>query len=644
MKFTDEGSVILAVELVELHPNDDYAAEDGLTVPHLLFRVIDTGIGMDENTMFSLFQRFYQGNRTMKRMVRPRGFFLSLAVWSLVTGFPGRQRHASFTSFDTMRVQVGGAGLGLAISAELVSIMGGTIGVWSSGVNRGSEFWFTLPVQYRRPKGDPKRNNPQDLGVLETSVDSYVRAASSHPLSSERCRCGVLSFCLYWLLSDSGVVVRLHSPRPQPATSQATVKNVARVAYERSSEYVLSKLTPDFAQDLKATADSVLGRETALLICPASGVLGVCSQYLKRWGLRHYTGDDFDAAEQALVDAGSNVDNVSMIIMYIDEEDSGIPEELLARDNIRFVFICSESHGRQRGGGKPLWYHQCSNYTLLHKPVKRRPLWKALISSGQVQESPTLKAVERTMQDFSFRRRERPVFMNSPDAKASTKSRKSGNIKVMALPPPPTPAMPSFNFKKKPAVDEPTAQEADVETKLTILMAEDNLVNIKVRHRFPPLPPCPLAGGPSPSQLFFPCGCLCSCCLCISTSTWFAWPAVHSCVKHPCSPSRVGMPPSACFVRALCRTDCPTVHRVGGLPGRRCHGWPTVHRQGEGEPALRLDPHGLPDAERRWVPGHKGHPRLGKAAGDGVRDTAARDANCRNDGLHHARGSGKVPG
>jgi len=39
---------------------------------------------------------------------------------------------------------------------------------------------------------------------------------------------------------------------------QATVKNVARVAYERSSEYVLSKLTPDFAHDLKVISNSAL--------------------------------------------------------------------------------------------------------------------------------------------------------------------------------------------------------------------------------------------------------------------------------------------------------------------------------------------------------------------------------------------------
>ena len=67
--------------------------------------------------------------------------------------------------------------------------MGGTIGVWSSGVNRGSEFWFTLPVQYRRPKGDPKRNNASDPGILETSLDSYVSPPSTPP-----CFCGIRLF------------------------------------------------------------------------------------------------------------------------------------------------------------------------------------------------------------------------------------------------------------------------------------------------------------------------------------------------------------------------------------------------------------------------------------------------------------------
>jgi hypothetical protein len=42
--------------------------------------------------------------------------------------------------------QTEGAGLGLSISADLVTIMGGTIGASSLGPNKGSQVWFTMPV------------------------------------------------------------------------------------------------------------------------------------------------------------------------------------------------------------------------------------------------------------------------------------------------------------------------------------------------------------------------------------------------------------------------------------------------------------------------------------------------------------------
>lgn len=135
MKFTDEGHIIISAELIELLPEDDYASPGRLSrpglcglapclacvhsspsspptqdpshpIPHLLFRVTDTGIGMDYQTLHNLFQRFYQGAGTMSR-------------------------------------KVGGAGLGLAISAELVSLMGGTIGVHSDGVRRGGNVMLT---------------------------------------------------------------------------------------------------------------------------------------------------------------------------------------------------------------------------------------------------------------------------------------------------------------------------------------------------------------------------------------------------------------------------------------------------------------------------------------------------------------------
>jgi signal transduction histidine kinase len=61
MKFTDDGYVMLSVELVDLHPDNDYASPRNMNIQHLLFRVVDTGLGMDADTRFKLFQRFYQG-------------------------------------------------------------------------------------------------------------------------------------------------------------------------------------------------------------------------------------------------------------------------------------------------------------------------------------------------------------------------------------------------------------------------------------------------------------------------------------------------------------------------------------------------------------------------------------------------------
>ncbi len=98
VKFTERGSVELRIENITAGP-------DG---PRLRFRVIDTGIGMDEATQAKLFQKFTQGDSSMKR-------------------------------------RYGGTGLGLAISQSLVRRMGGVITVTSAHA-RGSEFHFELPV------------------------------------------------------------------------------------------------------------------------------------------------------------------------------------------------------------------------------------------------------------------------------------------------------------------------------------------------------------------------------------------------------------------------------------------------------------------------------------------------------------------
>jgi signal transduction histidine kinase/ActR/RegA family two-component response regulator len=94
IKFTERGTVRIEVSRLE--------------GPQIKISVTDSGIGMTEEQMNRMFQRFTQADSSTTR-------------------------------------RYGGTGLGLAISKTLAELMGGTIGV-SSQPGVGSTFWFTLPL------------------------------------------------------------------------------------------------------------------------------------------------------------------------------------------------------------------------------------------------------------------------------------------------------------------------------------------------------------------------------------------------------------------------------------------------------------------------------------------------------------------
>jgi len=98
VKFTHSGHILIAVE----------PAFPDASTPQLTVSVIDTGIGVPEDKIPSLFQKFSQADSSTTR-------------------------------------RYGGTGLGLAISKQLVELMGGSIGV-ESRLGEGSKFWFKVPL------------------------------------------------------------------------------------------------------------------------------------------------------------------------------------------------------------------------------------------------------------------------------------------------------------------------------------------------------------------------------------------------------------------------------------------------------------------------------------------------------------------
>lgn len=96
IKFTPKGSITVR-------------ATAHADLGHVMFEVIDTGIGIPRERQKLIFEKFTQGDGSTTR-------------------------------------KYGGTGLGLAISRSLVELMGGIIGVHSEGEGKGTRMYFSLPI------------------------------------------------------------------------------------------------------------------------------------------------------------------------------------------------------------------------------------------------------------------------------------------------------------------------------------------------------------------------------------------------------------------------------------------------------------------------------------------------------------------
>ncbi|MGB1520276.1 MAG: ATP-binding protein, partial [Limisphaerales bacterium] len=112
IKFTQKGEIQVMVQTLKAQRDTHWVQ----------FQIKDTGIGIKEEAMESIFEAFMQAD-------------------------------------DSMTRQYGGTGLGLAITRQLIELMHGQLHVESTH-GKGSCFWFTLPLAMGKGKLTFERSTP----------------------------------------------------------------------------------------------------------------------------------------------------------------------------------------------------------------------------------------------------------------------------------------------------------------------------------------------------------------------------------------------------------------------------------------------------------------------------------------------------
>lgn len=133
-KFTSQGHVDLYCELAD-------QVHDACIVR---FRIVDSGIGMDEEEQAKIFDSFTQADASITR-------------------------------------EFGGTGLGTTISKALIEVMGGTLSI-TSEKGKGSEFCFTLPLQRQTDKQSqpPTEKSFADMHVITLLQEHVQHKVAKH--------------------------------------------------------------------------------------------------------------------------------------------------------------------------------------------------------------------------------------------------------------------------------------------------------------------------------------------------------------------------------------------------------------------------------------------------------------------------------
>jgi len=146
IKFTESGYVYISVEFKKTDDTGNF-----------LFSIKDTGIGISEEHLGRLFEKFTQVDTSLTR-------------------------------------KFAGAGLGLAICRQLVTLMNGDIGV-ESRKGKGSNFWFTLPlpIEQKVSKTSFAVGEMKDVNILIVDDNKVYGDVVHEQISSLKIRNQVFS-------------------------------------------------------------------------------------------------------------------------------------------------------------------------------------------------------------------------------------------------------------------------------------------------------------------------------------------------------------------------------------------------------------------------------------------------------------------
>ncbi len=194
VKFTHNGHVIIRV-LTETQINKKEL---------IRFTVTDTGIGMDDLSKQRLFTAFTQADTSISR-------------------------------------NFGGTGLGLVISRKLAELMQGEIG-FESNLNKGSSFWFTVPLSSNQKLVTPSCEVTTHKVILFESIDQN-RIASRALLNSlgiETIETGRLDQIQQFITTDSehkliGIIAGISRSNIK---NKFMLRNLAKTLHSTSLPYI----------------------------------------------------------------------------------------------------------------------------------------------------------------------------------------------------------------------------------------------------------------------------------------------------------------------------------------------------------------------------------------------------------------------